>query len=113
MHRKAAEALKTSTAMPNTHSRIGNTVGPSPLRRAARVRTGGEHRGGVRRVGGGPPPGHEPVVRRQVADRVRAGGVAGEQEGLAAAAAEVDLAARAAPTRVLHPVRPAEGLEER
>ena len=41
--------------------------------------------------------GHERVVGGQVADRVGAGGVAGELERLAAAPAEVQLAAVAAP----------------
>src|SRR5919197_3477392 len=48
-----------------------------------------------------------------MAYRIGAGGVAGELERLAAAPAEVDLAAGAASARIRHPVRPAETLEER
>ena len=43
------------------------------------------------------------VVGRQLAHRVRPGGVTGELESLAPAAAEVDLFARAAPARLRHP----------
>src|SRR4051794_18052456 len=57
--------------------------------------------------------GHEPVVGSEVADRVGPGGVAGELERLAPAAAEVELAAVAAPARFGHPVRAAEGPEQR
>jgi hypothetical protein len=56
--------------------------------------------------------GHDPVVGREVADRIRAGGIAGERKCLAAAAAEVDLAAVAAPARFGHPVCAAKALEE-
>src|SRR5919199_45692 len=64
-------------------------------------------------VGGGHRLGHQPVVGREVADRVGAGGVAGELEGLAPAAAEVELAAVAAAAGLGHPVGPAEALEQR
>jgi len=42
--------------------------------------------------------GDDPVIGREVADRVGAGGVIGELESLAAAAPEVGLAAVASPT---------------
>src|SRR5689334_4510511 len=48
-----------------------------------------------------------------MADRIGAGGVAGELERLTAAPAEVDLTPVAASARLRHPVRPAETLEER
>src|SRR5262249_30702893 len=43
------------------------------------------------------------VAGREVTDRVGGGGVAGQREGLAAAAAEIDLAARTARAWLLHP----------
>ena len=52
------------------------------------------------------------MIGREMTDRIGAGGIAGELEGLAAAAAEVELAPVAAPAGVRHPVRPAEALEE-
>src|SRR3954451_1605465 len=48
-----------------------------------------------------------------MAYRIGTGGVAGRLEGLAAAPAEVDLAAGAASARIRHPVRPTETLEQR
>src|ERR1700690_1897948 len=53
------------------------------------------------------------VARRKMADRVGGGGIAGERKGLAAAAAEVDVAAGAALARFFHPGRAAEGIEGR
>src|SRR5262249_60948027 len=50
---------------------------------------------------------------RELADRVGSRGVAGEREGLAAAAAEILLAAWAARARLLHPGGAAEGIEGR
>jgi hypothetical protein len=47
-----------------------------------------------------------------VADRIGAGGIAGEQECLAAAPAEVELAAAAASARFWHPVCSAKALEQ-
>lgn len=55
---------------------------------------------------------HDPVIGGEVADRVGAGGVAGEQERLAAAPAEVELAPVTAPAGLWHPVRSAKALEE-
>src|SRR5262245_60794591 len=57
--------------------------------------------------------GHPAVVGRQVADRVGGPGIAGEQERLAAAAAEILVAPRAAAARLAHPVDAAEGAEGR
>src|SRR5438477_13082424 len=48
-----------------------------------------------------------------MADRVGGGGVAGQEEGLAAAAAEIELAPLTASTGLGHPVRAAEALEHR
>src|SRR5215472_9001663 len=53
------------------------------------------------------------VVGSEVTDRIGCGGVAGEREGLAAAAAEIELAPRAARARLLHPCAAAEGVEGR
>ena len=53
------------------------------------------------------------MVGSEVAHRVGRGRVAGEREGLAAAAAEIQLAARAARARLLHPGGAAEGIEGR
>src|SRR5208282_181955 len=53
------------------------------------------------------------VARREMADRVGRAGVAGERESLAAAAAEVDVAPRAASARLLHPGGAAEGIKGR
>src|SRR5215472_5726817 len=51
------------------------------------------------------------VLGREVAHRVGRAGVAGEREGLAAAAAEILSAPRARRARLLHPVGTAEGAE--
>src|SRR5262249_12417554 len=51
------------------------------------------------------------MLGREMAHRIGGAGVAGEREGLAAAAAEVLVAARAACARLLQPVGPAEGAE--
>src|SRR5262249_32841385 len=51
--------------------------------------------------------------RRQVAGRVGGGGVAGQGEGLAAAAAEIELAPLAAAAGLGHPVGAAEAAEHR
>src|SRR5262245_16951375 len=48
--------------------------------------------------------GHPAVVWRQVADRIGGLGIAGEQEGLAAAATEILVPPRAAAARLAHPV---------
>src|ERR1700688_3662278 len=48
------------------------------------------------------------MMRREMAHRVGGAGVAGDQEGLTAAAAEILLAAAAAFARFLHPVGAAE-----
>src|SRR6266542_1364388 len=53
------------------------------------------------------------MQRRKMADRVGGGGVAGQEEGLAAAAAEVDLAPLTASARLGHPVRAAKAPEHR
>jgi hypothetical protein len=53
------------------------------------------------------------VVGREVAHRIGCGGIAGEGEGLAAAAAEIELAARAAYAWLFHPCGAAEGIEGR
>src|SRR5919204_2115871 len=50
--------------------------------------------------------------RREVTNRIGAGGIAGQEEGLATAAPEIDLAPRAAPTGLRHPLRAAEALED-
>src|SRR5262249_23126401 len=57
--------------------------------------------------------GDKRVMGSEVAHRVRCGGIAGEREGLAATAAEIELAARAACARLLHPRGAAEGIEGR
>src|SRR5574341_2245605 len=84
------------------------------LPRAAWVWPGDEWRLArpLRLVGGPNRVGDDPVIRREVADRVGPGGIAGELERLAAAPAEVQFAAVAATARLRHPVRPAEALEE-
>src|SRR5690348_12636385 len=56
---------------------------------------------------------HELVIRGEMADRVGAGGVTGERERLAAAAAEVELTTLAAAARVRHPRLATEPLEQR
>src|SRR5262249_60772442 len=53
------------------------------------------------------------VVWGQVADRTGGRGIAGEQEGLAAAAAEILVPPRATAARLAHPVGAAEGAEGR
>src|SRR5262245_26039996 len=55
-------------------------------------------------------PGNLCVVGREVAHRVRCGG---EREGLAPTTAEIELAARAACARLLHPCGAAEDIEGR
>jgi hypothetical protein len=47
-----------------------------------------------------------------VADRIGARGIAGELKRLAAATAEIDLAAITTPARLRHPLRSPEALEE-
>src|SRR5262245_31461154 len=68
----------------------------------------------VRRVG---PSGRElrdpRVIGSEMAHWIGYGGVAGKGEGLAAAAAEIQLAARAACARLLHPCGAAEDVEGR
>jgi hypothetical protein len=78
-----------------------------------RPRNEREFTGSRRLVGRPHGAGHDVVIGCEVADRVGAGGVAGELEGLAAAAAEVDLAAVTAPAGLRQPVRPAEPPEHR
>src|SRR3954467_5860052 len=56
---------------------------------------------------------HLRMVRRQMTCGIRGAGIAGEQEGLAAAAAEIYFLARAAATGLQHPVIAAEGAEGR
>src|SRR5215468_8519227 len=51
------------------------------------------------------------MVWREMTDRIGGAGVAGEGEGLAAAAAEIDLTALAAPARLGQEIGPAEGIE--
>src|SRR5262245_22171207 len=53
------------------------------------------------------------MLRREMADRIGGGHIAGEQKRLAAAAAEVDLPAFAAPARLGHPRGSAKSLEHR
>src|SRR6266478_2563616 len=55
--------------------------------------------------------GHEMVVGRQIADRIRIGRIAGEEVGLAAAPAEIAGLLRAAPARLLHPAIAAKVIE--
>src|SRR5579875_2271749 len=88
---------------------------PLALSPCAGMGPGDEHRLTRARLLAGRPYrfGHDPVVGREVADRVGAGGIAGELERLAAAAAEVKVAALAAPAWLSHPVRAAEALEKR
>ena len=66
----------------------------------------------VRRVG---PDGREfrdpRMIGSEMTHRIGCAGIAGEGEGLAAAAAEIELAARAACARLLHPCGAAEGIE--
>src|SRR5215831_11650959 len=56
---------------------------------------------------------HERMIGRQVAYRVGGPGIAGEQEGLAPAAAEVLLAPGAASARLAHPVGSAKSAKGR
>jgi hypothetical protein len=65
------------------------------------------------RVGGIDDRADQVVVGRQLAHRVGPGGVTGELEGLAPAAAEVDLFARAAAAWLRHPPRSPEPGERR
>src|SRR6266446_10100738 len=53
------------------------------------------------------------LVGSEMAHRIGCGGIAGEREGLAAAAAEIELATRTARARLLHPRGAAEGVEGR
>src|SRR5580692_9620843 len=53
------------------------------------------------------------VARRKMAGRIGGGGVAGERKGLAAAAAEIDIAPVAALARFFHPRRAAKSVERR
>src|SRR6516225_12432607 len=53
------------------------------------------------------------MVGSKMARRIGGGGVAGQREGLTAAAAEIELATRAARARFLHPRAAAEGIEGR
>ena len=53
------------------------------------------------------------VVGSEVAHRVGCADIAGEREGLAAAAAEIQLATRTTRARLLHPCGTAEGVEGR
>ena len=57
--------------------------------------------------------GNPGMIGSEVTHRVGSGGVAGERVGLAAAAAEIQLAPRAARERLLHPCPAAEGVEGR
>src|SRR6266436_7858367 len=54
---------------------------------------------------------HHMVMRREVADRIGGAGIAGECEGLAAAAAEIDVAALAALARLRQETGAPEGVE--
>src|SRR5207237_4818396 len=54
-----------------------------------------------------------PMVRRKMADWVGIPRIARQGEGLAAAAAKVDLPARAGTARLAHPLKPPEGVEGR
>jgi hypothetical protein len=63
-------------------------------------------------VGGLYRRGDEAVVGREVTDGIGSGRVACQLECLAAASAEIDLAAIAAPAWVGHPACSAEALEE-
>src|SRR5512146_759436 len=55
--------------------------------------------------------GHEMMMRREIAYRIGAGRIAGQQIGLAAAAAEVPPALRAAAAGLLHPILAAVAVE--
>src|ERR671926_1834829 len=98
-----APETKTNTEVmswgPSSRRAVGGGVGRrSPAAPGGGVSPRDQHVRTGRRplVGGGHRLGHQPVIGREVADRVGAGGVAGELEGLAPAAAEVELAAVAA-----------------
>src|SRR6266516_184354 len=84
------------------------------LYRAVRMQPGDERRSGRPCAGVGGP--HrccdKPVVGGEVADGVGSGRVARQLKCLAAASAEIDLAAVAAPAWVRHPACSAEALEE-
>src|SRR6266508_2934600 len=56
---------------------------------------------------------HERMIGSEVTNRVGCSGVAGNGEGLAAAAAEIQLATRTTRARLLHPCGTAEGVEGR
>src|SRR6266540_4756841 len=53
------------------------------------------------------------MIASEVTHRVGCAGVTGEREGLAAAAAKIQLATRAACARLLHPCAAAESIEGR
>src|SRR5688572_3192346 len=105
-------ALTISSVAPEMKTKI-EVIPASPSASAAGVRPGDERLVPRARdlVGGPYRRGDDVVVGGQVADRVRARGVAGELERLTAAAAEIDLSALAAAAGVGHPVRAAEALE--
>src|SRR6266511_4954469 len=68
----------------------------------------------VRRVGPDCREFRDPrMIASEVTHRVGCAGVTGEREGLAAAAAKIQLATRAACARLLHPCAAAESIEGR
>src|SRR4051812_40635624 len=84
-------ALTISSVAPEMKTKT-EVISAAP--RGGRQRPGHQVRvRGPRAVGGAHRLGHQPVVGGEVADRVGPGGVAGERERLAPAAAEVELAA--------------------
>src|SRR3954453_11588770 len=104
-------ALTISSVAPEMKTKT-DVMSAAP--RGGRQRPGHQVRvRGPRAVGGAHRLGHQPVVGGEVADRVGPGGVAGERERLAPAAAEVELAAVAAAARLRHPVGAAEAPEQR
>src|SRR5918998_3440748 len=113
-----APEMKTNTQVMSGAPRVdrvgGGGGGRSPAAPGCGVPPRGQHRVPWPRplVRGGHGRGHDPVVGREVADRIRASGIAGQLEGLAAAAAEVEVPALAAAAGLGHPIRPAEALEQ-
>src|ERR1700761_3932960 len=99
----------------HAHGTRGSTPGVAGLRPGMGMRPGDEHHVRLRGrlVGLAHRRGHDLVIGGELADRVGPRRVAGELERLAAAAAEVELAAVAAPAGIGHPVRAPEGLEDR
>src|SRR5579884_4365721 len=113
--RRCASSFRSATApAASRRSRRSN----SPQRRSPRRSRGRHDRDrlqtpvNIRRILlDGRLPLHHMVVRREMSDLIGGAGVAGEGEGLAATAAEINLAALAAPTRLRQEGRAPEGVE--